>query len=245
MDLAFVLVESARYPAPESIIAAGAELGVDMQLSSFEREGPMCFSLSNGAEVMYMLMPAPHPDAPKMLGPLSPSPAEVARAKAHYVVTALRLDGEVEDRDLQMAALTAVLVDASPDAIGAMLGHGALFQKAKLFSELTALGVREGMLPPEVAIDLTAAAEPGDRMSFLTHGMTRYGREELYVTCPVRGRGALDFVLSMTRWLYTDRDKRLPTGDTVGRSADEKIIVQRVPSPTGTGPNVIRLDLSS
>lgn len=243
-DLAFVLVEGARYPAPQAIAAAGAKLGVEMRLSSFEGKGPMCFALSSGAEVMYMLMPAPHPDAPRMLGPLSPSPEEVARAKAHYVVTALRLDGEVEDRDLQMAALTAVLVDASPDAVGAMLGHGAAFQKARLFSELTALGVEEGMLPAEVVIDVTAASEPGDRMSFLTHGMVRYGREELYVTCPVRGRGALDFVLSTTRWLYLERAKHLPTGDTIGRTADEKIVIQRVPSPTGSGPNVIRLGLA-
>jgi hypothetical protein len=37
--------------------------------------------------------------------------------------------------------------------------------------------------------------------------------------------------------------KHLPTGETVGRTADEKVLIQRVPDPAGQGPEVIRLDL--
>ncbi len=57
------------------------------------------------------------------------------------------------------------------------------------------------------------------------------------------GNAAFEFTWMMCRWLITDPGKQLPTGDTVGRSADEKITVQRVPSPTGEGPEVVRLDL--
>ena len=80
-------------------------------------------------------------------------------------------------------------------------------------------------------------------MSFLSHNMPRYGREDFFVTCPVSGKGALDFVYMMVRWLYTDLEKELPTGDTVGRSPTEKIQIQRVPNPTGNGDTVIKLDL--
>lgn len=246
MDLAFVLVDRPTSPAPAAIIAAGDALGIPMTLTSaLPDDGPMSFALASGATVLYALMPAPHPGARETRGPLSPSPDELSRSGAHFIVTALGLQGDVDDKDLQMAALTAVLVQAHGGAVGAMLAHHATFLKAGLFRDFAALAVEDGQLPVELAVSITAAGEPSNRMSFLTHGLARYGREELYVTCPVTGRGALDFVLSMARWLYTDRSKRLPTGDTVGRTATEKIVVQRVPSPMGSGPDVIRLDLAS
>jgi len=44
--------------------------------------------------------------------------------------------------------------------------------------------------------------------------------------------------MTMARWLLTEPDRHLPTGDTVGRPAEEKVTVQRVPSPTGDAPEV-------
>jgi hypothetical protein len=81
-------------------------------------------------------------------------------------------------------------------------------------------------------------------MSFLTHGLGRYDREEFYMTAPIEGRGALDFLLMLTRWMIVDPDKHLPTGETVGRDANERVVIQRVPSPIGEGSEVIRLDLA-
>lgn len=142
-----------------------------------------------------------------------------------------------------MALLAAAVID-NVDAVGAMLGHGVVFHKPALFSEMAAAGVKTGALPPEIAVDITAAQESAKRMSFLTHGMARYGREELYVTCPIKGKGALGFVFDLTRWLLTDRDKQLATGETIGRTAEEKIRIERVPNPTGRGGPVIRLALA-
>ena len=125
-----------------------------------------------------------------------------------------------------------------------MLGHGRVVHRARLFAEYARHAADEGQpLGVEVAVDITAAQESPSRMSFLTHGLRRYGREEFFVTCAIEGKGALAFVLSMTRWMLADPDKHLPTGDTVGRDADEKVPVQRVPNPTGDGTEVIRLDL--
>jgi len=47
----------------------------------------------------------------------------------------------------------------------------------------------------------------------------------------------------LAKLMITDQDKVLPTGDTVGRTADEHILVQRVPSPIEGKPPVIRLDM--
>ena len=92
-------------------------------------------------------------------------------------------------------------------------------------------------------VDVTAAQESATRMSFLTHNLPRYGREDLYVTCRIEGKGALDFVYAMLRWMLVDPDKQFPTGDTVGRTPEQKVRVQRVPSPIDDAVQVVRLDL--
>jgi len=245
MDLAFLLMNEAKYPDAKSVMASAEKIGIPMTLTKEGGDGPMTFELRNGGSFMAQLVEAPHPDVATMgFGPTSPDPDDAAAAKAHFILTALGLEGDERTRDTQMAALAATLIQ-NCDAVGAMLGHGVVFHKAKLFAEMAALGAEVGALPAEVAVDFTIAGEPDDRMSFLTHGMERYGREEFFITCPVTGRGALDFALGMARWLLDDPDKTLPTGDTVGRTAEEKIIVQRVPNPTGEGKPVVRLDLDS
>jgi hypothetical protein len=156
------------------------------------------------------------------------------------ILTAMGLEGTAREVDTQLAALAAAVIDNVP-AVGAMLGHGAVFHKAKVFSGLAALGAQEGAIPPELAIDITTARESESRMSMLTHNMPRYGREDFWVTCPIKGKGALDFVMSLTRWMLNDPSKVLPTGETLGRSKDEKVRIQRVKGPKGA--TVILLDL--
>ena len=240
-DLAFILVAHAQAPAPERVVAAAQRYGLELAPA----EG-LTFHTPDGASLAVTLVSVPHPDAPTMpVAVTSPPPEEVAAAKAHLIVAAFGLTGPPRERDTRMAILTAAVVDAvGTDAVAAMLGHGVAFHRARVFADGARLAADEGEpLPAEVAIDVTAAQESAQRMSFLTHGLRRYGREEFYVTCPIEGTGALSFLLGLTRWMLVDPDKQLPTGDTVGRTADERILVQRVPSPTGEGPEVIRLDL--
>jgi hypothetical protein len=186
-----------------------------------------------------MLVDAPHPDAAKMpFGPTS-IPEDQAHA-AHLIVTVMGLTGTPREIDTQLAALTAAVVDNVP-AIGAKLGHGAVFHKAKVFSGLAALGVEQGVIPPELAIDIVTERISESRMAFRTFNMPRYERENFYITCAIRGKGALDFVMGLVRWLLIDPTKQLPTGETVGRTSTEKITIHRVKSPEGE--THIRLDL--
>jgi hypothetical protein len=188
-----------------------------------------------------MMVEVPHPDAATMAsGIASPEPEELEALTALCIVTAIGLPDDPRVADPLMATLTAAVVRSS-SAIAAMLGHGVVFHKASLFADV--VGAAEGGLPLLVCVDVTMAPEPEERMSFLTHGLVRYGREEFFVTASQRGEGALDFLLSLAGWMLDDPDKHLPTGDTVGRSADEKILIQRVANPVGEGPEVIRLDL--
>jgi hypothetical protein len=243
-DLAFVLVRQPVAPAPAALVAAARRYGIELTPDPASGGDPISFGLAGGASVTVAVMPVPHPDAANLpIGLTSPPPEETASATAHLIVAALGLTGSARERDTRMAMLAAAVIDCV-DAVGAMLGHGIVVHRAAVFADAARLAADEGeALMVEVAVDVTAAAESDTRMSFLTHGLRRYGREEFYVTCPIEGTGALQLVLGLARWMLADPDKHLPTGDTVGRTADEKIVIQRVPDPTGAGPEVIRLDL--
>jgi hypothetical protein len=242
MDLAFVLLADRSAPEPAKVIACGKKLGFAMTLTpSLVDSSVQSYDVDGGRTLMITTIEAPHPDARTMgFGPTAISPEEAKASPAHIIVTVLGLEGTPRHIDTQLAALTAAVVD-SVEAIGAMLGHGAVFHKAKLFSGLAALGMKEGAIPAELAIDITTSRDTESRMSMLTHNLPRYGRENFYITCPINGKGALDFILGLARWVLRDPDKLLPTGETLGRSADEKLRIHRVKSPEGE--TVIRLDL--
>lgn len=240
-DLAFVITRNLREPDPAAIVRAAARLGIPLKHEP--GVSPLSFTFPDGGSFIATFVEAPHPDAATMgSGPTSPSREDVASAGTHLILAALGLEGDVRGRDIQMAGLTAAVIE-STEAVGAMLGHGVIFHKAQLFSDLAALAVEEGELPIEIVVDVTIAPEPKDRMSFLTYGMERYGREELYLTCHVRGKGALGFLYDLVRWMLTDTKHEFPTGHTIGRSETERLVVQRVESPIGRDKNVIRLDL--
>jgi hypothetical protein len=240
--VAFVLLADPTPPTPASFVQAAAELGCAMTHDG-GTQSPVGFKIVKGGGVSIMLVDAPHPDAPGMLhGIASPSAAEVARASAHLILALTGGPSELRAQDTLLATLTAASVRACGSAaLGAMLGHGRCVHRADFFANVVADD--PGELPLLVCVDVTRAAEPDERMSLLSHGLTRYGREELFVTASKQGKGALDFVLSMAGWLLADPDKHLPTGDTVGRSETERVEVRRVPSPLGEGPEVVLLEL--
>jgi len=242
-ETAFVLLAEPTDADPEAVVATARSLGLELELDpDTVHEGILSFRHGD-ATFMSMLVAAPHPDAAEMpYGPTSPSLDEAVAAPAHLIATALKLDGDARTCDTLMAAFTAALI-RNTRAVGAMLGHGIVFHKAGLFADMAELGMQEGALPAELAVDITAARESETHMSFLTHNMPRYGREDFYVTCPIQGKGALDFVFGLVRWMLSDPDKHLPTGDTIGRTATEKVRIQRVPNPANADAQVIRLDL--
>jgi hypothetical protein len=246
LALAFVLTRLPTYPDRATFVEAAAALGVQLTASAHAEpspEGPWVFEVQGGGVFYLMAVAAAHPDAAQMpIGVTSPPEKELAEAPAHFILTAHHLPGDDQQQELTMAALTAALCRSVP-SVAAMLHRGILFHRAELFSDLVQLAHEQGELPPQLLVDVTVAPEPDSRMSFLTHGMVHRQREELYVTCSASGQGALGFVYELVAWLTSEPEVKLPTGDTVGRSETERVIVQRVPNPTGEGPFVLRLDL--
>lgn len=239
MTLGFVLVREALLPNAEGLVAAAQAVGLPLKASTTE-SGAQGYTLPSGAVALVSLMPAPHPDVPTMWwGPTSPSRDEAIAAPAHYIVLLTgRAEGDREN-DIELARFLCALTTAAP-VVGMMLGHGMTFHRPDFF--LASVQANRD-LPTWVLVDVTWAREPGGRASILTHGMQRYGKEEFFVTAPeAKINEAREYAYTMCSWMLS-QDYELPTGDTVGRTSEEKLEIQRVPDPTGDGPEVIRLDL--
>lgn len=235
--LGFVLTQDAAVDIGHFLQAA-ANLGLPLKPGDPSNDTPT-FEFPTGGFVMLAAIDAPHPDAPNMpMGPMAPTPEDIAGAHAHVLVTVMGVEGNVSECDRTLARLLAATIHATT-AVAAMMGDGKMFVRAPMFADLA----EDDGVPAELVVDITAAPEPDERMSFLTHGLVRYGREEFYITCPVDGTGGWKMASMLTRWMITDPSKELPTGDTIGLTADQKLVVQRVPNPTGDGPEVIRLDM--
>lgn len=238
-DLSLVLLSESTLPDVAKFISSPrlSHLGASIEK---ERDEQLVFALGGGGHLLVSLVEALPPELgpAALLGGLSEE--AIGSAKAHLIVAALGLMGGRRERDAAFAQLVAALLEASP-AIGATFGEGLCYQDAAFFSR--AVDSAEGEVPVFLAIDITAAPEPEERISFLTHGMERYEREEFFVTAPLSGDGALPFLLELMHWCISEDERELAPGDTVGRTEDERIVVRRMPSPIGAEAQVIRLDL--
>jgi hypothetical protein len=245
MDTAFVVTAQSAAPDPSVIVKHAREFGFELTHRPSDRpsdeDEALSFDIAGGGYVLVAwLQLNAHPDA-HAFGPFSATADELKAARGTLVVTTPPIDAPLEQRDLRLAALASAVAGAD-GAIAVRSGHSLLLVKAALFTEMVRISLSAGALVPEIAVDITTKHEFGPRMRFLTNGMERFGREELYVTCSIDGKGALPFMLDMVRWLLTDRAKQLPTGHTVGRTPEEKIVVRRVSNPERKGREVIKLD---
>lgn len=241
IGLGFLLTRSTTLDVG-ALLAASKELGLPLTPSEESEEEVVSFEVQGGGILVVLGVPMRHPDAPTMLRtPFSPDDQAIERAEAHFIVTAMQLPGDQAARDSAMARLVAA-VDRATECEGAMLGHGMVFYKPAFFVDM-AQRADSGMIPVEVAVDLTMGREEDGRFGVLTHGLVRYEREEFFITTGGDPMEAISYAWMMSQWMVNDRSVSLPTGDTVGRTAEEKILVQRVPSPAEDGTEVIRLDL--
>jgi hypothetical protein len=242
VDSGYIINRAVGAPDPGAIVAAAAAMGLDLKVEESEGE-PLVFT-HGAVKLMVRPIAAPHPDVSTMRrGPLTPPSEVLETAQAHTLVTVLGLEGDPLYRGSVTAALCAAVMAGTSDAVGAMLAEGITIHGAEIFSELAAKSLESGTPPVELLVDVTAARAGDQRMSLLSHGMTRHGREEFLLTCPIEGEGAMGFMFSMVRWMLMDKEKHLASGDAIGRSAEETILVQRVPSVVENGAEVIRLDL--
>jgi hypothetical protein len=238
--LAYVLLGSGGTPDVQKILAAA---GPTLSLSSTEQGGSvLAFEVKGGGGLFVARVPARHPDAAAApRGPFSPRVEEVEAHVEHLVVKAMGLPGNAHAQDAVFVRLVAAVVQGVP-AVAVTAGPGVVWLRPDAVLSMTS-ETPVGEVPYELTVNLSLGPESEGRLSLLSHGMVRYGREEFYLTgSRAQMPDALDLVLALIRWLATS-DHQLPTGETVGRSAEEKLEVKRQPHPVAIDQMVIRLDL--
>jgi len=235
-ELAFVLTRSTGMPSAIDIIGYAAELGIRLD-DRTARE----FAIAQRGSLLISHARVPYPDADsKPTGLLSPSAEQLGTATSHLMLVGFDLRGSAPERDALMYRLTAAVVRAT-DAV-AVVNHGANVFRSDVFASLAELAVDQASIPVELSISITATSS-GQRTVLLTQGMARFGREELCVTCSPTGRGGYQFVYDIARWMLAEPRPRVLTGETIGRTSDERIVVQRIRHPAQPKLTVIKLDL--
>lgn len=242
IHMAMILAESVQLPTPEAFQAANERLGGPALTFAFlDDDGTLVWSMGEDGAVMMMPVDAPNPNAAEMCNLItSPAKEAAAAAPSQVALMMLGVDGKVAHMDSMMVHMTAALCAEMP-CVGTMLSHGMGYHKPEVFTSLAEdLDLDEA--PVVASIDITISTEEDGRLSMLTHGMPRYGREDFYVIGPQRtAEDSYELIRMMSTWLATT-DKVLPTGETVGRSEEEKILIQRVDSPIYRKSTVILLE---
>ena len=245
IQMGFIVAAMEVLPAPETVVAAANELGLTgLAHEPMDNESFMLsFSHPLGSFIV-TLMPAPLPGGTGMpSGIFSPQKDEVAAISQHLIVVLTGSGGDVRARDLAAAKFMAA-VATSVDALGASFGHGAALTRTDVLVAAVKDAGESGVVIP-VGVDITLALESKTRASLLTHGMQRYGREELYILVPAEDKRILDaftFAIDISTWML-NVDTVFKDGETLGRSEEERILIERVPNPTGSPDRVIRLAL--
>jgi len=239
--IAFVLTETAALPSAEAVLAEHTTLspeGPSLELIEGD-DKTVSFSLER-MTVVAAAMPAPVPDgeaedaARFSLGSMGTG-WQLGPHAAHVLVTLLA--DEVSPDDLQEFTIAVAAVALAANAVGVYWGEGHVTHAPRFFAD-TALEA------PLMAWNGVSVANEGpERLSFLTLGMRQLGLPDMMVGAP-RGAGndAVSFLFEVLRYMVS-RGEPLPDGDTIGRTAEEKLQVSYGASPANPEQKVFRVDL--
>jgi len=232
--LGIVLVERNQAFDPVAISEAGARLGIDIVSTA-----PESLRVDNTIDVAISLMPNPHPEALDMTrSPTSAKPETLERMTGFFVLAAFGLpENDQVAADWYLSRIVASVVRGTP-SLAAMLGQGMFFYEADFFARM--VENKPSRLASQIAVDLTIAREDDDRLSVVTHGLNRYGYEELFVITAEHGSAILHTMALAGDIL--DGTVRLSAGGTVPGAHGAAVVADRVPSPVSGRPDVLRLD---
>lgn len=248
--LAFVLLDDPTMPRGEAIVEAFRELAP-------ADEGPLSIDPSSTAEALQLsiakegsllvsLMPAPVPNREaeeshaRSITALG-SGGALAPHRAHLV--AFFRDAPGRSRYDELTRFTYLLAALAQGAHATAIywGDAGATHEAEFFVESARERDPDRMLPLWTGFELVQ--DGAERASMLTLGMRRQlGIMELRVTAPradlAEYVGAMFDILAYA----ARRGSAIPAGETIGRSAEERLEVRHEPSPADPKEPVWRID---
>lgn len=229
MRLCFVLLPDPKplaAPALENALKEFPELGKVSWLSS-TKEGTHAFSLG-GIDVLAALMPMPVPEGEAegatdhSLSGLDGS-WTLPEHRGHLVVAQ---QGAKKGDVVDLTAFTRVVaaIVRATEAVGVYWGEGGATHHPEFVVDIA-----RSELPLPVWVGVSVAKTAGGA-ELLSLGMQQFGLPDLLLHAPTLEGGVFEFFYDLLAYVVR-RGKKLPEGDSVGRTDQERIKVKYVTSP--------------
>jgi hypothetical protein len=220
--------------------------GVDPDLASVNiREGGISFNLGKDHAAL-ALMPVPIPWA-NLEGPCAtawwwPEATETLKSHTSHIVVAVAGGSDhLIERNITLTHLTAA-VALHTDAAGVYWGSGTLIHEPQAFIEQTQAISREN-LPLPLWIDFRVEPNDDDSCRLFTTGMKAFGKMEIEIPhSNEKPADVFNFACCVADYILT-KNPNIEDGQTIGRSASEKVRMARAPSMWNATITVLRLDL--
>ena len=252
MNLAFVLLPEAKLPGREAIERAFPAYAVKGQSLRYWPGEPgkskkghdqiLTFETAGG-EVLVALMPAPIPkgeaeEAVRYSISALDGKWKLPPHQAHLIVT-LHMRGDAMTR-LSLLTSTLAAISEASSAVGIYWGDAGATHDPKFFRDIAKARTTPSRLVLWTGVSI---AREGQRYSLLSYGMNQFELPDLLLVVPrAKSDDAIPFLLELLG-MIVESGKPLPEGDTVGRSATEKLPVHYVPSPVDPKAKVWRVEM--
>lgn len=233
-----VAIDHAELPVEDRVRANYAELFPDAPAlgRSFGDGTKLVLAMDEGAMGAIIMLPAPIPWG-DLEGPCSwaywwPEAAEsMKRHGAHLILTIIGNRGTAVQQHLRMTRFTAAVAGSVP-SVG-IYWNSTLVHSPEAFRSL-ARSMTEHEYAPHLWIDMRVVNATNDVSYFATAGLPAFGLEDLEIDAHGDSPPLADFGLAIVMYLLK-RGHPIKDGETVGRTAEEKLPVAHGPSRHGFG----------
>lgn len=247
MQLAFVLLAKKVELDPERIRAALVRVWNEPIATVANAENGEALSYSIGERDTLILMPiaAPIPDGEaEAMAEYSISSLgtgwQLGHHEAHLVATLNEEDKQPSVRRLlRFSRLLTGVIDGVDDAVGIYCGDAHATHDPDFFRDMA---MEEGLVPVHLWNGVSIASNQ-EQVSLLSLGMKQLGQPNLKLTGPrAEGDAIIGLFFNLLEYA-ANRGAAVADGETVGRTAGEKLIVRHEPSPVAEGETIWCVDL--
>jgi len=254
VDLAFVLLKNSELPSGDTIVknfanfrAEGETITRLVTKPSKDDAGQLLeFDLGPCGTAFVTLLPVPVPkgeadDAARYSISAVGTNWKLPPHAAHLLVT---LSGSGAATTVaRLSCFTSLLaaVSKSSTAVGIYWGNAGATHDPAFFASVA----KNFDLTSRLMLwsGISIAREADGRLSLLSLGMKQFDLPDLMLIAPksMKGQAALATFFDLLAY-EAERGKPIPAGETVGRTADERIPVEYVPSPLDNNKQVWRVE---
>lgn len=232
--VAMVALNAPCLPEPSRILATLQERAPDCPIPTevTRKDDTLVFHLGDSI-VAVSLMPAAIPWS-DLEGPCATAwwwpeaTQSMTLHNSHVIVALMSGSGSPVERHILLTRIVSA-VAANADAAGIYWGAGTLVHDPAVFQEQSA-DLSPDRLAPQLWIDMRLEQNDDGSFRYFTTGMESLGCLEIEIDQSRRPpQEILDFCYDIVSYVLT-RGATLNDGETVGRSAKEKIKVRHKPS---------------